>query len=40
MILKQKDSRENDICELHRLMGMNLTVKQRFFVERELKFLQ
>lgn len=40
MILKSKDSRQEDIQELNRLLGINLTAKQRFFVERELKCLQ
>lgn len=40
MLLKQKDSRDTDINELNRLLGLNLTAKQRFFVERELKCLQ
>jgi hypothetical protein len=40
MILKQKDSRDNDSKELNRLLGLGLTVKQRFLVERELKCLK
>lgn len=40
MLLKQKDSRDTDVNELNRLLGLNLTAKQRFFVERELKCLQ
>lgn len=40
MIFKQKDSRDNDINELNRLLMLDLTAKQRFLVERELKCLQ
>lgn len=40
MILKSKDSRQEEIKELHRLLGFNLSAKQRFFVKRELKCLQ
>jgi len=40
MLLKQKDNRDADIQELNRLLGSNLTAKQRFMVERELKCLQ
>ncbi|ANA40588.1 nuclease-related domain-containing protein [Geobacter anodireducens] len=40
MILKSKDSRQEDIQELNRLLGLNLSAKQRFLVERELKCLQ
>ena len=40
MLLKQKDNRDSDIQELNRLLGSNLTAKQRFMVERELKCLQ
>ena len=40
MLLKQKDNRDTDIQELNRLLGSNLTAKQRFMVERELKCLQ
>lgn len=40
MLLKQKDNRDADIQELNRLLGGNLTAKQRFMVERELKCLQ
>lgn len=40
MIHKHKDSREHDITELKRLLGLTLTVKQRFLIERELKCLQ
>lgn len=40
MILKQKDSRDDDIKELKRLLGLKLTAKQRSQVERELKCLQ
>lgn len=40
MLLKQKDNRDADIQELNRLLGSNLTAKQRFMAERELKCLQ
>lgn len=40
MLLKQKDSRDNDIKELNRLLELNPTAKQRFLIERELKCLQ
>ncbi|WP_277057968.1 nuclease-related domain-containing protein [Trichlorobacter lovleyi] len=40
MLVKQKDNRDADIQELNRLLGGNLTAKQRFMVERELKCLQ
>lgn len=40
MLLKQKDYRYNDLQELNRLLGSDLTAKQRFMVERELKCLQ
>lgn len=40
MLLKQKDNRDSDIQELNRLLVSNLTAKQRFMVERELKCLQ
>lgn len=40
MILKSKDSRQEDIQELNRLLGLNLSAKQRFLVDRELKCLQ
>lgn len=39
MILKHRDSCTNDIKELNRLLTLNLTGKQRFLVERELKCL-
>lgn len=37
MILKSKDSRTEDIQELNRLLGLNLSSKQRSQVEQELK---
>jgi hypothetical protein len=39
MILKQKDTRTEDIQELNRLLSLNLSSKQRGLVERELKCL-
>lgn len=39
MILKNKDDRSEDIRELKRLLDLNLSGKQRFLVERELKCL-
>jgi Nuclease-related domain len=39
MILKQKDNRTEDIEELNRLKNLNISSKQRFLIERELKFL-
>lgn len=39
MILKQKDNRNEDIQELNRLLTLNISAKQRFLVERELKCL-
>lgn len=39
MILKQKDNRTEDIQELNRILGLNISSKQRFLIERELKCL-
>jgi hypothetical protein len=39
MILKQKDARTEDIQELNRLLTLNISSKQRFLIERELKCL-
>ena len=39
MILKQKDNRTEDIQELNRLLNLNISSKQRFLIERELKCL-
>jgi hypothetical protein len=39
MILKQKDNRTEDIQELNRLKNLNISSKQRFLIDRELKFL-
>lgn len=39
MILKNKDSRTEDIQELNRLSNLNISSKQRFLIERELKCL-
>ncbi len=39
MILKHREKRNEDIQELNRLLTLNLSVKQRFLVERELKCL-
>lgn len=39
MILKSKDSRQEDIKELNRLLGLKITAKQRFLIEKELKCL-
>jgi len=39
MILKNKDDRAEDIQELNRLMSLNISSKQRFLIERELKCL-
>jgi len=39
MILKQKDNRTEDIEELNRLLNLNISSKQRFLIERELKCL-
>ena len=39
MILKNKDTRTEDIQELNRLLTLNISSKQRFLIERELKCL-
>lgn len=39
MILKSKDNRTEDIQELNRLQALNISGKQRFLIDRELKFL-
>lgn len=39
MILKSKDSRQEDIKELNMLLGLKITAKQRFLIEKELKCL-
>ena len=39
MILKKKDHRTEDIQELNRLLSLNISSKQRFLIERELKCL-
>lgn len=39
MILKHRDTSADDIQELNRLLSLNLTGKQRFLIERELKCL-
>lgn len=39
MILKQKDARTEDIQELKRLQSLNISSKQQFLIERELKCL-
>ena len=39
MLIKSKDSRLEDIQELNRLLSLNITAKQRFLIERELKCL-
>jgi len=39
MILKNKNTRTEDIQELNRLLTLNISSKQRFLVERELKCL-
>src|SRR5512138_1266649 len=39
MILKSKDSRQEDIKELNRLLGLKVTAKQRFLIEKEIKCL-
>ncbi|WP_243375477.1 nuclease-related domain-containing protein [Geotalea sp. SG265] len=40
MILKARDGRDEDIQELNRLLTLDLSGKQRFLVERELKCLK
>lgn len=37
MLIKSKDGRLEDIKELNRLLSLNITAKQRFSIERELK---
>lgn len=39
MILKSKDRRQEDIKELNMLLGLKITAKQRFLIEKELKCL-
>lgn len=39
MLIKSKDGRLEDIKELNRLLSINITAKQRFSIERELKCL-
>jgi hypothetical protein len=39
VILKHKDKRNEDIQELNRLLALNVSAKQRFLIERELKCL-
>ena len=39
MILKGKDDKTEDIQELNRLLNLNISSKQRFLIERELKCL-
>lgn len=39
MILKNKDERTDDILELNRLLTLNISNKQRFLIDRELKCL-
>ena len=39
MLIKSKDGRLEDIQELNRLLSLNITAKQRFSIERELKCL-
>lgn len=39
MLIKSKDGRLEDIQELNRLLSLNITTKQRFSIERELKCL-
>lgn len=39
MLIKSKDGRLEDIQELNRLLSLNITAKQRFLIERELKCL-
>lgn len=39
MLIKSKDGRLEDIQELNRLLTLNITAKQRFSIERELKCL-
>lgn len=39
MLIKQKDGRQEDVRELNRLLTLNITAKQRFAIERELKCL-
>ncbi|MDD5435227.1 MAG: nuclease-related domain-containing protein [Nitrospira sp.] len=39
MILKHKEQRTQDIHELNRLLTLNLSAKQRFLVEKEMKCL-
>lgn len=40
MILKQKDSLDKDIQELEYLLTLPLNAQQRFFIERELKYVR
>lgn len=40
MIVKNRDSFENDIAQLEGLLSLHLTERQRFIIEREIKFLR
>ncbi|MBT8762541.1 NERD domain-containing protein [Desulfohalobiaceae bacterium Ax17] len=40
MIIKERDSRENEIQELKKLLELPITSKQRFLIERELRALK
>jgi hypothetical protein len=40
MIIKERDSRENEIRELKKLLELPITPKQRFLIERELRALK
>ncbi|WP_457755787.1 nuclease-related domain-containing protein [Thermodesulfatator indicus] len=40
MIIKRKDSRENDIKKLRKLLSYNISPKQRFLIEREIRAIQ
>lgn len=39
MIIKNQDSFKEDIQQLKKLLSLRLTEKQRFLIERELRFL-
>jgi len=40
MIIKNRGSFENDIAQLKELLSLRLTDKQRFLLEREIRFLR
>ena len=39
MLIKERDNRDNDVAELRKLLNGEITAKQRFLIEREIKCL-